>query len=117
PAQQSEPIPAASADPLGEAADHYARGADLAKKIPDLALVAQLKQLEAEVCYFSDPRRKRLRRAFLAAKEALETWKRLPVRMHTADMTYGFILGDALGVYGQVVAQDEDAVGGLDYAA
>jgi len=32
-------------------------------------------------------------------------------------MTYGFILGDALGVYGQAVAQDGDAVGGLDYAA
>ncbi|HET9979553.1 MAG TPA: hypothetical protein VFQ32_03875, partial [Ktedonobacterales bacterium] len=82
-----------------------------------LAVVAQLKQLESEVCYFSDPRRKRLGRAFLAAKEALETWKRLPVRMHTTDMTYGFTLGDALGIYGQAVAQDEDAVGGLDYAA
>lgn len=117
PAEQSEPNPASSEDPLGVAADHYARGADLAREIPDLAVVAQLKQLESEVCYFSDPRRKRLGRAFLAAKEALETWKRLPVRMHTTDMTYGFTLGDALGIYGQAVAQDGDAVGGLDYAA
>lgn len=117
PAQQSEPIPTTSQDFLGEATDHYARGADIAGGIPDLALVAQLKQLEAEVCYFSDPRRKRLGRAFLAAKEALETWKRLPVRMNTTDMTYGFKLGDALGIYGQAVAQDGDAVGGLDYAA
>ena len=117
PAQQSGPNPTANQDFLGEAADHYARGADIARGIPDLAVVAQLKQLESEVCYFSDPRRKRLERAFLAAKEALETWRRLPVRMHTTDMTYGFRLGDALGIYGQAVAQDGDAVGGLEYAA
>lgn len=106
-------------DFLGKAADHYARGAAIARDmdIPDMALFAQLKRREAKVCFFSHPRYKRYGRAFMMAKEALDAWISLADRQNTPDMLYGFELGDALGVYGQIVAQDGEAVRGLDYAA
>ncbi len=104
-------------DPLGQAADHYRQAADIARSISDGVLVAQLTALESDACFFSHPTRKRLRRAFASAKMALDTWLKLRSRNLTDDMTYSFKLGDALGVRGQMVAEDAEAVRGLDHAA
>ncbi|MGE5335420.1 MAG: hypothetical protein ACM3N4_12015 [Nitrososphaerota archaeon] len=104
-------------DPVGSAADHFGRAADVAKGIPDWALFAQLKHRESRVCHLSHPYRRRYRRAFAAAKEALDAWLSLPHSHLTADMTFGFDLGDTLGVCGQLIAEDAEAVRGLEYAA
>ena len=103
-------------DYLGKAADHYARAADIAREIPDMALCAQLKAMECKVCYFSHPNRKRYRRALEAAKAALEAWKQLPDRMIATDMEVGFTLGDLLATCAQLVGDDVEAVQGLNYA-
>ncbi len=104
-------------DPLGQAADHYRRAAEIASDIADGALVAQLTAFESRACYGSHPTRKRYRRAFESAKAALDAWMALPRREVTNDMVFGFSLGDALGVRGQLVAEDAEAVRGLEYAA
>lgn len=104
-------------DPYGLAADHYRRAAEIASDIADGALVAQLKALESRACYGSHPTRRRYRRAFESAKAALEAWMALPRRDVTSDMTFGFSLGDSLGLRGQLVAEDAEAVRGLEYAA
>jgi hypothetical protein len=104
-------------DPLGQAANHYRRAAEIASAIEDGALVAQLKACESKMCYFSHPSRRRYRRAFESARVALDAWSALPSRDITTDMTFAFALGDALGVRGQVVAEDAEAVRGLEYAA
>ncbi|HEY1387756.1 MAG TPA: hypothetical protein VGF38_04360 [Ktedonobacterales bacterium] len=104
-------------DPFGQAADHYRQAAEIAREIPDAALVAQLKAYESKICYFSHPTHRRYRRAFETAREALDAWSALPSRDITTDMTFAFALGDALGVRGQVVAEDAEAVRGLEYAA
>ncbi|HKW23560.1 MAG TPA: hypothetical protein VJO13_19420 [Ktedonobacterales bacterium] len=104
-------------DPLGQAADHYRRAAEIADEIADEALVAQLKALESRACYGSHPTRRRYRRAFETAKEALDAWIALPRRDVTSDISFGFNLGDAVGVRGQLVAEDAEAVRGLEYAA
>lgn len=104
-------------DPLGQAADHYRRAAEIADEIADGALVAQLKALESAACFFSHPTRRRYRRAFASAQVALNTWLKLSPRESTDDMTYSFQLGDALGVRGQMVTEDTEAVRGLDHAA
>lgn len=104
-------------DPLGQAANHYRDAADIARGIPNGALAAQLTALESDVCFFSHPTRKRYRRAFISAKAALDTWLKLSPRVSTEDMIYSFQLGDALGVRGQMVAEDGEAVRGLDHAA
>ncbi len=104
-------------DPLGQAADHYRRAAEIASAIGDGALVAQLKALESRACYGSHATRRRYRRAFESAKAALDAWMALPRRDVTSDMTFGFRLGDSLGVCGQMVAEVADAVRGLEYAA
>jgi hypothetical protein len=104
-------------DPLGQAADHYRNAAGIADEIADGALVAQLKTFESRACYGSQPIRRRYRRAFETAKEALDTWMALPRRDVTGDITFGFNLGDAVGVRGQLVAEDTEAVRGLEYAA
>ncbi|HEU4785166.1 MAG TPA: hypothetical protein VFS83_17645 [Ktedonobacterales bacterium] len=104
-------------DPLGQAANHYRQAADIARGIPDGALAAQLTALESDACFFSHPTRKRYRRAFASAQVALNTWLKLSPRESTDDMTYSFQLGDALGIRGQMVAEDAEAVRGLDHAA
>lgn len=104
-------------DPLGQAADHYRRAAEIASAVEDGALVAQLKALESRACYGSHATRRRYRRAFETAKVALDVWKSLPRRDITSDMTYGFTLGDSVGVRGAMVAEDAEAVRGLEYAA
>jgi hypothetical protein len=104
-------------DPLGQAVDHYCRAAEIADEIADGALVAQLKAFESRACYGSHPTRRRYRRAFEAAKAALDAWMALSRRDVTIDMTFGFHLGDAVGVRGQLVAEDTEAVRGLEYAA
>ncbi|HEX5441613.1 MAG TPA: hypothetical protein VFW76_12065 [Ktedonobacterales bacterium] len=104
-------------DPLGQAVGHYCRAAEIAGAIADGALVAQLKALESKACYFSHPTRRRYRHAFEAAKAALDAWMLLPRRDVTSDMTFGFSLGDSLGLRGQLVAEDAEAVRGLEYAA
>ena len=101
----------------GQAADHYARGAEIARRIPDKPLFAQFKELESKALYYSHPRRKRYRRAFEAAKEALDVWGRLPRRKIATDMAFGFKLGDLLGLTAGVIGEDAEAVRGLDYAA
>lgn len=101
----------------GEAVEHYARGADIAREIPDKALYAQFRALESKAHYYSHPRRKRYRRAFEAAREALDVWERLPSRKIATDMAYGFKLGDLLGLTAGVVGEDVEAVRGLEYAA
>ena len=93
-------------DPLGQAADHYRCAAEIADEIADGALVAQLKALESRACYGSHPTRRRYRRAFETAKEALDAWRALPRRDVTSDIIFGFNLGDAVGVRGQLVAED-----------
>src|SRR6185437_11426867 len=85
--------------------------------IEDGALVAQLKALESRACYGSHATRRRYHRAFETAKAALDAWKSLPRRDVTSDMTYGFSLGDSVGVRGAMVAEDAEAVRGLEYAA
>jgi hypothetical protein len=104
-------------DPFGQAANHYARAAEVAGEIPDGALVAQLKALESRVSIRSHPSRKRYYRAFEAAKVALDAWMLLPPRDLTSDKTFGFKLGDAVGVCGEMVAEDAEAVRGLEFAA
>src|SRR5512146_1931656 len=104
-------------DPLGQAADHYRRAAEIADEIADGALVAQLKALESAACFFSHPTRRRYRRAFASAQVALNTWLKLSPRESTDDMTYSFQPGDALGVRGQMVTEDTEAFRGLDHAA
>lgn len=104
-------------DPLGQAVDHYCRAAEIAAEIADGALVAQLKALESRFCYGSHPTRRRYRRAFEAAKAALDAWMALPRRDVTSDMTFAFALGDAVGLRGQLVAEDAEAIRGLEYAA
>ena len=104
-------------DFLGKAADHYARAAEIARNIPDLALAAQLKARESKTCYFSHPRHRRYRRAFAAAREALEAWQALPDRKIATDWEYGFKLGDLLGLCAGLLGEDTEAVRGLDYAA
>ncbi len=104
-------------DPLGQAVGHYCRAAEIADSIEDGALVAQLKALESRACYGSHPTRRRYRRAFDAAKAALDAWMALPRRDVTSDMSFAFNLGDAVGVRGQLVAEDAEAVRGLEYAA
>jgi hypothetical protein len=104
-------------DFFGQAADHFARAAVLAENIPDLALSAQLKARESKTCYFSDPRRKRYRRAFAAAQRALKVWQDLADRKIATDLEYGFKLGDLLGLCAGMVAEEGEAVRGLDYAA
>ncbi|HEY1387127.1 MAG TPA: hypothetical protein VGF38_01185 [Ktedonobacterales bacterium] len=104
-------------DPLGQAADHYCQAAEIASAIEDGALVAQLKALESRFCYGSHPTRRLYRRAFEAAKAALDAWIALPRRNLTEDTTFAFTLGDALGVRGQLVAEDGEAVRGLEHAA
>jgi hypothetical protein len=104
-------------DFLGKAADHYARAAAIARNIPDLALAAQLKARESKTCYYSHPRHKRYRRAFAAAREALEAWQALPDRKIATDWEYGFKLGDLLGLCAGLLGEDTEAVRGLDYAA
>ena len=61
-------------DPIGTAAEHYGQGAHYAHQIPDQALVAQLKKFESDMCYGSNPHRKRYIRASAAARDALENW-------------------------------------------
>lgn len=104
-------------DPLGQAADHYRRAAEIAGAVEDGALVAQLKALESRACYGSHPTRRRYRRAFESAIAALDAWMALPSRDVTSDMAFGFSLGDAVGVRGALVAEDAEAVRGLEYAA
>ncbi|HEU4785167.1 MAG TPA: hypothetical protein VFS83_17650, partial [Ktedonobacterales bacterium] len=104
-------------DPLGQAADHYRCGAEIAAEIADGALVSQLKALESRACYGSHPTRRRYRRAFESAKAALDAWMALPHRDVTSDISFVFHLGDAVGVRGQLVAEDAEAVRGLEYAA
>ena len=104
-------------DFFGQAADHYARAADIARNISDLALAAQLKARESKTCYFSDPRRKRYRRAYEAAQQALNIWEELADRKIATDLEYGFTLGDLLGLCAGMVAEEGEAVRGLDYAA
>lgn len=104
-------------DPLGQSADHYCRAAEIAGAIEDGALVAQLKALESRACYGSHPTRRRYRRAFETAKAALDSWMALPRREVTSDFVFGFSLGDAVGVRGQLVAEETEAVRGLEYAA
>ena len=102
---------------LGQAADHYARAAAIAWEIPDVALYAQLKALESRACYFSHPRDKRYRRAFEAARRALDAWEQLPDRKIATDMSFGFKLGDLLSVAAGMVGEDGEAVRGMEYAA
>lgn len=104
-------------DPVGKAIEHYRLAADIAWEIPDRALYAQLKILESDVCYFSHPYRNRYRRAFESARQALDAWTSLPNRNLTSDMMFAFKLGDAVGVRGQMVTEDAEAVRGLDYAS
>ncbi|HEU5349836.1 MAG TPA: hypothetical protein VFU63_14595 [Ktedonobacterales bacterium] len=104
-------------DPIGAAVEHYARAAEIAREIPDLALVARIKSFEGRSCFFSNPHYKRLHRSFLAARDALDAWQQLPDRTHTGDLQFEFELADAVGVRALAVAEDYDAVEGLERAA
>lgn len=99
---------------LAEAADHYCRGAAAAKQIPDWALYAQLKSNESAVCMSVDP--KQLRRAYHAAVEALEAWRKLPIRDLAEDDHFEFSLADAVGLRAQIVAEDKIAMDALERA-
>ena len=63
---------------LGEAAEHFRRAAELAKQIPDLALYAQLKHMESLFCVRDDHNRQ-FYRAFVAARDAWNAWRKLPI--------------------------------------
>lgn len=101
--------------PLAQAADHFCRGAVAARLIPDWALYAQLKFMESNVCIGVDP--KQLRRSFAAAAEALNAWRKLPVRHLAVDDHFEFRLADSVGIRGEVVGEDIIATDALERAA
>lgn len=106
-------------DSLGEAAECYRRGAEAAARIPDMPMFAQLKSLESSVCWSSNPYRKRYRRAFEAARGALDAWRMLPPcsEHDLAYIEFEFNLAEDLGVRAQMVAEDTIAVDALNRAA
>ncbi len=104
-------------DPIGTAAEHYDQGSQYAQQIPDWALVAQLKKFESDMCYGSNPHRKRYVRAFRASRHALANWRKwrkLSGNDSTANVNFEFLLADDLGVRALAVAEDDDAVHGLE---
>lgn len=104
-------------DLLGQAADHFSRGAEAAWQVADMALFAQLKSMESAACYGSNAHEKRYRRAYLTARDALNAWGALSFRRLAADIIFEFKLADDLGVRAQMVAEDSDAVAGMERAA
>ena len=101
---------------IGDAADHYARGAKAAERIPDWALYAQLKHLESSACTRADHNRQYYR-AFEAARDAWEAWRKLPSRDLTDDIHFAFKLADAVGVTAVRVAEYDVAVDSMQWAA
>ncbi len=82
---------------LYEAAEHFCRAAELAHQIPDLALYAQLKLMESHACT-NDDHNRQLYRAFEAARDAWDAWRKLPSRNLTDDIHFEFVLADTVGV-------------------
>lgn len=101
--------------PLGEAADHYALGAEAAKKARDWALVAQLKSFESAARYGDVPHQ--FLGAFATSRDALNAWRLLPDSDDTVDLTYEFALAEDVGVKAQFVAETQIAVDALERAA
>jgi hypothetical protein len=100
---------------LGEAADHYRRGAKVAQQIPDWALCAQLKHMESRACTVVD-HDKQYYRAFEAARGAWEAWRKLPYRDLTEDVRFEFTLADTVGVTAIRVAEYQVAVDSMERA-
>lgn len=103
-------------DALGRAADHFEQGARLAKSVHDWALVEQLKTLERAVCLGSKLSRKRFRRAYAAAREALAAWHKLPVWDDTLFRLHHFELTDYLAGIAEAVGEDREAFEALELA-
>lgn len=101
--------------PLGEAAYYYAQAAEAAKKTRDWALFAHLKHFESAARYGDVPHQ--FLGAFAAGRDALKAWQLLPDSDDTADLTYGFILAEDVGVKAQFVAEVQTAVEALEWAA
>jgi hypothetical protein len=112
--------PLVSEDHLGKAAEYYAQAADVARRIPDWELAARLKKIESDMCYGSNPTRKRYVRAFAASKDAVDYWRAWRELSHcnsTDDVHFEFRLAEDLGVRALMVAADDDAVDALERAA
>jgi hypothetical protein len=101
---------------LGDAAEHFRRAAELALKIPDLALYAQLKLMESHACT-NDDHNRQFYRAFEAARDAWNAWRKLPSRDLTDDIHFEFELADTLGVSAVRVAEFQAAADSMVQAA
>ena len=101
---------------LAEAAEHFRRAAELAQQIPDLALYAQLKHLESLFCV-RDDHNKQFYRAFVAARDAWNAWRKLPSRDLTDDIHFEFELADTLGISAVRVAEFQAAADSMVQAA
>lgn len=97
------------------ATEHYRRGAELARQIPDLALYAQLKYRESRSSARPD-RDNQFRRMFETALDAWQTWRNLPFRNITDDIAFEFKLADNASVFAEMVAEYDTAVGLLERA-
>jgi tetratricopeptide (TPR) repeat protein len=97
------------------AAEHYQRGAEIAKQIPDWILYAQLKYLESKAFADHDP--KPFRHIFATAVDALESWRRWRLRDVAEDIHFEFKLADHVGVSALAIADVDAAVAALDRAA
>lgn len=103
-------------DDLGRAANHFEQGARLAKSVHDWALVEQLKSMERAVCLGSKLARKRFRRAYTSAREALAAWHKLPVLDDTLFRLHHFELTDSLAGIAEAVGEHREAFEALEYA-
>ena len=101
---------------LIEAAEHFRRAAELAKQIPDLALYAQLKLMESHACA-NDDHNRQFYRAFEAASDAWDAWRKLPARNLTDDIHFAFELADTLGISAVRVAEFQAAVDSMVQAS
>lgn len=96
---------------LAQAANYYSHAAEAARRVPDWALFAQLKDMESSACSGANP--KQYFRAFEAAQQALAAWRALPNHRRTVHDQFEFRLADGAATRAITVDKFDVAISAL----